>query len=90
MTKSKKSMLNAITALLQTFVAGIIGLILGKSVLNNFGSDVNGINSTIIQLVNTIMILEGGFTVASNVALFEPFANNDIKRISGIVSATDK
>lgn len=90
MNKSKKSILNALAALTQMFVVSIIGLILNKTIINVYGSDYNGINSTITQIVSTLMILEGGFSLASNVALFEPFGKKDYTKVNGILAATAK
>jgi len=88
--RSKKSMLNAIFALLQMAVTSIFGLVLSRGIMSHYGSDYNGINSIVTQVVNAIMVLEGGFTLASNVALFKPFMEKNIKKINGILSATEK
>lgn len=90
MSKTKKSVLNAIVALCQMLVTSVIGLVLNKAVLDTYGSIYNGINSTITQIVNSIMIIEAGFTLASNVALFEPWSKKLGKDINGILSATNK
>ena len=90
MTKSKISILNALSSLLQMIVTSVLGLVLGRSILTHFGSDYNGVNSTVTQIVSTLMIFEGGFTLASNVALFEPFSKKDYDRINGILSATKR
>lgn len=90
MNKGKKSILNAVSALFQMVVVSIIGLILTKSIISFFGSEYNGINSTVTQIINAIMILEGGFTLASNVALFTPFAEQDYLTMNGILSATKR
>lgn len=90
MDKSKKSIMNAIFALLQMGVTSVFGLVLSRSVMSHLGSDYNGVNSIVIQLVNAIMVLEGGFTLASNVALFKPFIEKNLQKINGILSATEK
>ena len=88
MNKGKKSILNALAALLQMFVTSLVGLVFNKTILSIYGSDYNGINSTVSQIVNTLMILEGGFSLASNVALFDPFGRKDYETVNGILSAT--
>ncbi len=90
MNKSQKSMLNASTALLNMLVTSVVGLVLGKSILNNYGSEYNGINATASQIISTIMVLEGGFTLASNIALFAPLAKNDYNSVNGILSASKR
>ena len=90
MNKGRKSLLNAVSAFLQIAITGVVGIIFNKIVLETFGSVYNGINATVTQIVNAIMIVEGGFTLASNVALYEPWGKNDLTRINGILSATKK
>ena len=90
MNKGKKSLLNAMSALIQMAAVSIIGLILTKTIISYFGSEYNGINSTVNQIINALMILEGGFTLATNVALFNPFSQDDHQTVNGIVSATRK
>lgn len=88
MQRNKKSLLNAITAVAQTVCNGILGIVFVKFVLTYFGSDFNGVNSTASQLVSILLLFEGGFTVATNVALFKPYFSGDSDRVDGIISAT--
>lgn len=87
-TRSKISLLNAISALMMTFVNGLMGIVVTRFVIERFGSDFNGLNSTANQIVNVLLILEGGFTMASNVALFAPLTKEDYELVNGILSAT--
>ena len=89
-SKSKKSLLNAATALLMTLVNGLLGIVATKLVIAHYGSDFNGLNSTANQIVNVLLILEGGFTVASNVALFGPLSRQENEIVNGILTATRK
>lgn len=88
MQRNKRSFLNAIAATLLTLFNGLFGMILVKFVLTYFGSDFNGLNSTASQIVIILLLLEGGFTIATNVALFKPYAQNDCESVNGIISAT--
>ena len=90
MNKGKKSILNAFAALIQMLITSLIGLFFNRTILTMFGSDYNGINSTISQIINTLMILEGGFSLASNVALFDLFGNKEYDKMNEILSATKK
>lgn len=86
--RSKNSLLNAITALGMTLVNGLLGIIVTRMVIEAFGSDFNGLNSTANQIVNVLLILEGGFTLASNVVLFTPVTRGDYAMVNGILAAT--
>ena len=90
MNKSKKSMYTAISAIAFTLVNGLLGLIVLRLVISRLGSDFNGLNSTATQLVSMLLIVEGGFTLATNVALFKPLAGNNYDDINAIMSATKK
>ncbi|MBR6727828.1 MAG: hypothetical protein IKM08_06515 [Clostridia bacterium] len=90
MTKSKASAINALLALIQTLVTSLVGLVLGRSILSTLGSGYNGINSTVTQIIGTLTVLEGGFTLASNVALFAPFGAGDHQKVNGILAATHR
>ena len=88
MTRSKNSLFNAITAMGMTLVNGLLGIVVTRFVLARFGSDFNGLNSTANQIINVLLILEGGFTMASNVALFAPLTQGDYNTVNGVLGAT--
>lgn len=88
MNRTKLSALNAISAILLTLVNGLLGIIVTRLIISHFGSDFNGLNSTANQIINVLLILEGGFTLASNVALFSPISKLDYEESNGILTAT--
>ena len=86
--RGKYSLLNALSAMCLTLVNGLLGIVVTRFILESFGSDFNGLNSTANQIVNVLLILEGGFTMASNVALFAPLTKQDYSLVNGLLSAT--
>jgi hypothetical protein len=90
MNKSKQSILTALSAISLTLLNGIFALLVTKLVIVEYGSDFNGLNSTASQFISMLLIIEGGFTIATNVALFSPMASNDKLAINKILSATRK
>lgn len=86
--RSQKSLINMITSVTQIGVNGLLGLILTRLILVRFGSDFNGLNATALQVINLLMVVEGGFTLASNVALFKPYINSDYGSMSRIITAS--
>lgn len=86
--RTKYSLLNAASAIALTLVNGLLGIIVTRLVLSYFGSDFNGLNSTANQIINVLLILEGGFTLASNVALFGALNNGDRLTSNAILKAT--
>lgn len=90
MNRTKLSFLNAIYAMALTLVNGLLGIVVTRLVISHFGSDFNGLNSTANQIINVLLILEGGFTLASNVALFNPVSHEDYSTSNGILTATKR
>lgn len=89
MQRNRKSLLNAISAVFLTVCNGLFGIVFVKFVLIYFGSDFNGLNSTANQFVSILMLFEGGFTIATNVALFKPYSDRDFDSVNAIISATN-
>ena len=87
---SKKNFVvsNIISNLLYQVVVIAMGLIIPRLYLENFGSEVNGLVSTVKQVFTYLMLLEAGVGLASQQALYKPIATDDKEKINGILSAT--
>ena len=79
---------NVISNLLYQVVVIVMGLIIPRLYLENFGSEVNGLVSTVKQVFVYLMLLEAGVGLASQQALYKPIATDDKDKINGILSAT--
>lgn len=90
MNKSNRSILTGISAIILTLINGIFALVVTKMIIIKYGSDFNGLNSTATQFISMLLIIEGGFTIATNVALFKPMSTNNQLAINKILSATRK
>ena len=88
--KTKRVFLNTLATCIQMIVAQIISLFISKRVLEVYGSDLNGVNAILSNAMEWILILEGGLTLASNVALFKPYVSGDYEKCNRILSATRK
>lgn len=89
-SRNSCSFLNAISAMGLTITNGLLTIVVTRFILSKFGSDFNGLNSTANQIVNVLLIIEGGFTLASNVALFYPLTHSDYMQINSILTATHR
>ena len=58
--KNKRVILNIITAIGYQVVIAVFGLVLPRLYLVNFGSEVNGLNSTIKNIFAYLSLLEAG------------------------------
>ena len=81
---------NIITSLLCQIVTIIYGLLVPRLILGAFGSEVNGLVSSISQFLNYITLLEGGLSGVIMAALYKPLAEKDTKRVSAIINATNQ
>ena len=71
-------------------VSTTLGMLVARAILSTYGSDFNGLNGTILQIINVLLILEGGFMVAVNLALYKPAVENEQERINIILSTTKR
>lgn len=86
--RSKKAAFNSITGLMYEAVNMICGFILPRLILSHFGSNFNGVTSSILQFLNCIVLLRAGIAGVTRAALYKPLAENDTQKISEIVCAT--
>ena len=86
--RTRYSLYNALSAIMLTFINGFFGIIVTRLIIGKFGSDFNGLNSTANQIINVLLLMEGGFTLASNVALFAPLSKSDYITTNSILNAT--
>ena len=67
-----------------------LGIIIPKLMIVSYGSEVNGLLSSIRQVFVYVALLEAGIGTASLQALYAPIAANDKKRTCEIMSATNR
>lgn len=87
--RSKKALLNIITAFSLQLISFVFGLIVPRLIIGTFGSSVNGVISSITQFLSFIVLLEAGAGGVVRAALYKPLAKKDIISVSMIVKATD-
>lgn len=80
---------NVITSIFYQLVTVAYGLIVPRLVLSSFGSEVNGLTSSLSQFLNYISLLEGGLSGVIMAALYKPLANKDYAKVSGVIKAAD-
>ena len=76
---------NFISALIYQAVAMIQGLILPRLIIATFGSDVNGLVSSITQFLSFISLLEGGLGAVVLAELYRPIEDEDLEKIKSIL-----
>ena len=90
MTRANKLKLNTITSLLYQLVTLVSGFILPRLILQYYGSDVNGLLSSITQFLAMITLCECGVGAVVQSALYKPIAQKDDDEISKIYLSAKK
>ena len=78
---------NFISALILQFATIIQGFVLPRLIIITFGSDVNGLISSITQFLSFISLLEGGLGAVVLAELYAPLEENNKSVIRSILSA---
>lgn len=68
-------------------IAIILGIIVPRIFISNYGSDVNGLISTITQIFTYLALLEAGIGQAAQNALYKPVKEHNRNEISQICSS---
>lgn len=66
----------------------ITNLILPPLLIKAYGSELNGLVSTVTQIISYISLVGAGLSVSTTQALYKPLAESDKKTISGMMKAT--
>lgn len=88
--KNNITLLNVITNLILQISMILSGFIIPKIILIYFGSEVNGLVSSITQFLSYISLIEGGITGVITASLYKPLFDRDYKKLSSVVKTTDK
>lgn len=90
MNRTQKFALNSITTAISQIVVMIVGFITPSLMIRTYGSEINGLVSSINQLIGYITLVEAGLSGAAVYSLYKPLAEHDEKGINAIVSAARK
>lgn len=90
MTRTRLFIYNSVSTALLQFIVLIVGFITPKVILTTYGSEINGLVSSIIQFINYFSLVEAGLASASIYALYKPLAENNHTAINSVLSATKK
>lgn len=86
MNKKKLIAFNAFIGVFSQIIILILGFVVPKIIINNYGSDTNGLTNTIGQIFTYIALLQAGIGQATQNALYPLFKNNKKEEISEVMS----
>ena len=87
-TKDNRIKYNLLSGVLYQVILIVLSFLLPRLYLENFGSEVNGVLSTIKQIFAYMVLLESGIGLATTQALYKPVAQKNYNKVSAVISAT--
>lgn len=79
---------NLVSSVIYQVVLITLSFLLPRLYLENFGSEVNGVLSTIKQIFTYLLLLEAGVGLATTQALYKRVGEKDYQSASAVLSAT--
>lgn len=86
----RKMMLNTVSSLAAQLVSVICGFVIPRLILDQFGSEVNGLTQSIKQFLTIISFLDLGVGQVIRSALYGPLAKKDWTQISAVMASGKK
>jgi len=90
MNRTQKFWLNALSAAIYQIVIMAVGFITPTLMIGTYGSEVNGLISSISQMIAYLSLVEAGLSGAAVYSLYKPLAEKDTISINRIVAAAKK
>lgn len=87
--RSKKAIFNILTNVILHLLIILYGFIVPKIIINSFGSNVNGLVSSITQFLAYISLLESGLGPVVKAALYKPIAKKNNETIANILKTSE-
>lgn len=83
--RKKRLVLNTFTSVINQVVVALCGLVLPRAILIAYGSDVNGLLSSITQFLGLIAFMELGIGAVVQSSMYKPLADGDNAQLSRII-----
>ena len=90
MSRTKKFMYNSIATSIYQIIIMLSGFITPRILLQFYGSEMNGLVSSINQFITYFSLVEAGIAGAAVYSLYKPLAKKDEDGVNAIISAAKK
>ena len=80
---------NVVASLILEITSVICAFILPRMIISGFGSEYNGLVSSVTQFLSVVTLLRSGVGGVMRAALYRPLVEKDVYRISSIINATE-
>lgn len=88
--RNKRLMWNTVSSITFQVTTVLCGFILPRLILQSYGSEVNGLVSSVQQFLQIIAFMELGVGAVVKSSLYKPLAENDTVKISEIMASANK
>lgn len=86
--RSLNTLKNAVMSLAYEIMLILFGLIVPRLIISAYGSEVNGLTSTVTHVLQILNLLQAGAVGASIFQMYKPVADKDYYQISKIIEAS--
>ena len=90
MNNSKKVSLNLTLGIASEALTIVLGIVVPRLILTSYGSEVNGLLSSVTQIYSYVALLEAGIGTATVQALYSTVGVNDKEGTNAILAATNR
>ena len=88
--RSLSTLKNIIMSLAYEIMLILFGLVVPRLIIETYGSEVNGLTSTITQILTILNLLQAGAVGASIFQMYKPVAEKDYLQISRIIDSSKR
>lgn len=81
---------NMASQIIVQFIILIAGILVPRFIILHYGSEINGLASSVTQIINYAALLEAGLGTASIHALYKPLAQNDHNAANAVCASAKK
>lgn len=86
----RKGVKNIVYSILGQAITMILGIVIPRLVIVSYGSEVNGLLTSVSQVIGYLALLEAGVGAAALQALYRPISDDNHDGINAIISATHR
>ncbi len=88
--RNKETLINIIFSFILQICNIVSTFIIPRIILSYFGSEVNGLVSSITQFLSYISLVEGGVTGVITASLYKPLVDKDYNKVSSVINTANK
>lgn len=88
MTRTEAFVKNVLSTALSQIVTMLAGFVIPRVMLTVYGSEVNGLVTSVTQFISYFSLVEAGIGASTVYSLYSPLADNDTARINSIITAS--